>query len=146
MKGDDNVDISAVAFKLRKFNDNILHLVNTELRKYGLTYPQLEMLHFLSQRKGENTAIKDIEKFMQLTHPTVLGIVARLCAKGYVKTEISAEDRRVRLVSLTDKTFDVKSCEKNIQKVVIGEIKQNFSKEELEKVLNSLSTLINMIQ
>lgn len=140
------MNVGAIAFKLKKFNDNISFLVNKELRKYGLTYPQLEMLHFLSQRKGEDTAIKDIEKFMQLTHPTVLGIVARLCAKGYVKTETSEKDRRVRLVSLTDKVFDLKTCEKNIQKAVIGEIKSNFSKQELEKVLHSFNTLIKIIE
>lgn len=104
------------------------------------------MLHFLSQRKGEETAVKDIEKFMQLTHPTVLGIIARLCAKGYVKTEISTEDRRKRLVSLTDRPFDLKACEKNIQNAVIDEIKNNFSKQELEKVLNSFSELIKIIE
>lgn len=146
MKGVFAVNISAIAFKMRKFNDNISHLINRELRKYGLTYPQLEMLHFLSQRKGENTAIKDIEKFMQLTHPTVLGIVARLCSKGYVKTETSTKDRRVRLVSLTDKTFDIKSCEKGLQKAVISEIRRNFSKQELEQLANSFNTLIKIIE
>ena len=65
-------NLSAVAFKMRKFNDNLSLIVNNELRKYGLTYSQLLLLHFLSQRKGEETAIKDIEKLMQLTHPTVL--------------------------------------------------------------------------
>ena len=78
---DDLTNISSVIFKLRKFHDNLSLLSNKELRKYGITYPQLIMLYFLWQRKGEETAVKDIEKFMQLTHPTVLGIV-RLILKN----------------------------------------------------------------
>lgn len=141
-----DINVSALVFKSRKFNDNISLLINKELRKYGITYPQLATLHFLSQRKGEDTAIKDIEKFMQLTHPTVLGIVARLSAKGYIRTETSTKDKRVRLVSLTDKFFDVALCEKNIQKAVLAEVKQNFSKQELESLANSLSMLIKVIE
>lgn len=139
-------NLSTVAFKMRKFNDNLSLIVNNELRKYGLTYSQLLLLHFLSQRKGEETAIKDIEKLMQLTHPTVLGIVARLCAKGYVKTATSEKDKRVRLVSLTDRNIDLEEQQRKIQAAILAEIKQNFSKSELETLAESLNCLIKIIE
>ena len=139
-------NISAVAFKMRKSNDNLSLIVNNELRKYGLTYSQLLLLHFLSQRKGEETAIKDIEKLMQLTHPTVLGIVARLCAKGFVKTKTSDKDKRIRLVSLADNDFDIAACEKEIQQTVFVEFKENFSKSEIETLAESLNYIVKIME
>lgn len=139
-------NISAVAFKMRKFNDNLSLIVNNELRKYGLTYSQLLLLHFLSQRKGEETAIKDIEKLMQLTHPTVLGIVARLCAKGFVKTKTSDKDKRIRLVSLADNDFDIAACEKEIKQTVFVEFKENFSKSEIETLAESLNYIVKIME
>ena len=139
-------NLSAVAFKMRKFNDNLSLIVNNELRKYGLTYSQLLLLHFLSQRKGEETAIKDIEKLMQLTHPTVLGIVARLCAKGFVKTKISDKDKRIRLVSLADNDFDIAACEKEIKQTVFVEFKENFSKSEIETLAESLNYIVKIME
>lgn len=139
-------DLGAIAFKMRKFNDSISLLINKELWKCGLTTSQFELLYFLSQRKGEETAIKDIEKFMQLTHPTVLGIVARLCAKGYVKTATSEKDKRVRLVSLTDRNIDLEEQQRKIQAAILAEIKQNFSKSELETLAESLNCLIKIIE
>ncbi len=139
-------NLSAVAFKMRKFNDNLSLIVNNELRKYGLTYSQLLLLHFLSQRKGEETAIKDIEKLMQLTHPTVLGIVARLCAKGFVKTKTSDKDKRIRLVSLADNDFDIAACEKEIKQTVFVEFKENFSKSEIETLAESLNYIVKIME
>ena len=139
-------NLSAVAFKMRKFNDNLSLIVNNELRKYGLTYSQLLLLHFLSQRKGEETAIKDIEKLMQLTHPTVLGIVARLCAKGFVNTKTSDKDKRIRLVSLADNDFDIAACEKEIQQTVFVEFKENFSKSEIETLAESLNYIVKIME
>ena len=136
-------NISAVAFKMRKFNDNLSLIVNNELRKYGLTYSQLLLLHFLSQRKGEETAIKDIEKLMQLT---LLGIVARLCAKGFVKTKTSDKDKRIRLVSLADNDFDIAACEKEIQQTVFVEFKENFSKSEIETLAESLNYIVKIME
>ena len=139
-------NLSAVAFKMRKFNDNLSLIVNNELRKYGLTYSQLLLLHFLSQRKGEETAIKDIEKLMQLTHPTVLGIVARLCAKGFVKTKTSDKDKRIRLVSLADNDFEIAACEKEIKQTVFVEFKENFSKSEIETLAESLNYIVKIME
>ena len=139
-------NLSAVAFKMRKFNDNLSLIVNNELRKYGLTYSQLLLLHFLSQRKGEETAIKDIEKLMQLTHPTVLGIVARLCAKGFVKTKTSDKDKRIRLVSLADNDFDIAACEKEIKQTVFVEFKENISKSEIETLAESLNYIVKIME
>lgn len=139
-------NLSTVAFKMRKFNDNLSLIVNNELRKYGLTYSQLLLLHFLSQRKGEETAIKDIEKLMQLTHPTVLGIVARLCAKGFVKTKTSDKDKRIRLVSLADNDFDIAACEKEIKQTVFVEFKENFSKSEIETLAESLNYIVKIME
>ena len=139
-------NLRAVAFKMRKFNDNLSLIVNNELRKYGLTYSQLLLLHFLSQRKGEETAIKDIEKLMQLTHPTVLGIVARLCAKGFVKTKTSDKDKRIRLVSLADNDFDIAACEKEIKQTVFVEFKENFSKSEIETLAESLNYIVKIME
>ena len=73
-----------------------------------LTLSQVRTLHFINRCGGE-AAQKQIEQHMNVSHPTVTGIVARLEKSGFVVCRQDDSDKRNKLVTLTDKAVSVMS-------------------------------------
>lgn len=89
--------IKLISFQLRTLADQ-------DLKESDLTWSQAHLLRHLV-RNGGKMSQKEIEKEMEITHPTVIGLVKRLEAKGFVESSISKEDHRVKIVYVTDKAL-----------------------------------------
>lgn len=72
------------------------------LRDTGLTLPQLLTMRVLSDHAGGEASQVEISRALQLTQPTVTGIIDRLERAGLVARKRSTSDRRKIAVSLTD--------------------------------------------
>ncbi len=94
-------------------NDDIGHLIkivdeqlkkrfDKDLQKFDLTLSQMRVLWFLKS-KGGRTSQKDIEDFLQVSHPTVVGLISRLKEKKFVEITTNPEDHRSRIISATPK-------------------------------------------
>jgi DNA-binding MarR family transcriptional regulator len=79
----------------------VLRLVRASADLESLTLQQLGVLRFLSQR-GE-TPMNALTDELMVSPPVITGIVDRLEAKGLVKRQESAVDRRKTQISLTEK-------------------------------------------
>ena len=69
---------------------------------YNVTPVQTRALNFLA-RCGREVNQRDLERELDLKPSTVNGIVSRLEEKGYLVRQASPDDRRCRLVSLTER-------------------------------------------
>lgn len=72
----------------------------------GLTATQSMFLHHLWYREHilcQPTYAKDLERFFELKHPTVSGILQRMDAAGFLTMQLSDTDRRCRSIHLTEK-------------------------------------------
>lgn len=72
----------------------------------GLTATQSMFLHHLWYRQHilcEPTYARDLERFFEIRHPTISGILQRMEAAGFLTMEASAADRRCRAIHLTEK-------------------------------------------
>lgn len=67
---------------------------------YKVTAPQLVTLHTIAHRN--KTSINELSKMVSLDASTLVGIIDRLEAKGYVRRERSMEDRRQVSIWITD--------------------------------------------
>lgn len=72
------------------------------LKETGLTLPQVLTLRALGEMDGGKTTQAELSRALQLTQPTVTGIIDRLERAGLVKRERSLTDRRKVAVSLTE--------------------------------------------
>lgn len=112
---------------------NLLAVANADavLRPLGLTCAQSDILLFLALRGAEETTVQDIGAHFHLKHPTVVGLVRRLEAKGFVQTAVSARDRRCRLVRVTDRFEQVQRVMEQNRAVLDERSSRGFSDEEL---------------
>ena len=88
-----------VGYLIKSINDKLKVRADAELKQYHLTMSQSRVLVYLRSRGGQATQ-KEIEIFLDVAHPTVVGLVSRMEQNGYV-TCWPCEDGRNKYVKLT---------------------------------------------
>ena len=101
-----------IGYLIKNINDKLKVKADTDLKKYDITLAQSKVLSFLNSKGGRSTQ-KEIEVYLEVSHPTVVGIVSRMEQKGYVTTWFDKKDKRNKMVQLTD---EAKAMGKDIQK------------------------------
>lgn len=86
-------------FWLRRASLAMRKAVDEELSTHGLTGAQFEVLRQLWHH--DQLALRTLHERLGITGPTLTGILDGLVARGLVERKTSAEDARVRQVSLT---------------------------------------------
>ena len=62
-------------------------LGDNDLKTQDLTFSQAQVLVVI-ERNGGTIAQKEIEKILDVSHPTIVGLVNRLHEKGFVECEV----------------------------------------------------------
>ena len=88
-----------VGYLIKRINDKLAARADAELKQFNLTMSQCRVFLYLSSRGGQATQ-KEIETFLDVAHPTVVGLVSRMEQNGYV-TYWPCEDGRNKYVKLT---------------------------------------------
>ncbi len=103
-----------VGYLIKSINDKLKVKADAELKKYRLTMSQCRVFAYLSSRGGQATQ-KEIEVFLDVSHPTVVGIVSRMEQNGYVTCRPD-EDKRNKNVKLTPQAEAIDTdLQKNMQ-------------------------------
>ena len=87
-----------VSYLLKLINDNFRQNIDNHLKLYNLTGSQGRVLHFIRLSGGVTTQ-KKIEEFLEVSHPTVVGLLSRLQKSGYIDCgydEIHGKNKIVR--------------------------------------------------
>ena len=118
-------------FLRRRFEQNA--------RDLGLTRSQWQGLAHLAEREGiHQGALADI---LEIEPITLVRILDRLEAAGFVERRIHARDRRVRLLFLTDKARPVLSRMREIGAVTRAEALDGVSERDRERLIGILTTM-----
>ena len=88
-----------VGYLIKSINDKLKVRADAELKQYHLTMSQSRVLVYLRSQGGQATQ-KENETFLDVAHPTVVGLVSRMEQNGYV-TCWPCEDGRNKYVKLT---------------------------------------------
>lgn len=119
-------------FYIKRISDYVEANANSELEQYGLTWSQARVLSFLLKRKDQVTIQKDIEDFFEIKHPTVIGILQRMEAKGLIVSEVDPQDKRQRIITLTESTFELESKLENHVDSAEKRMFEDMTKEEVD--------------
>lgn len=80
-------------------------LSNQLLSPYDLTSSQFKILMVLYHAQGDSVRQTDIETKFSMTNPTVTGLVQKLEAKELVRRVPNPEDRRSKVLVLTERAM-----------------------------------------
>ncbi|MCU1534568.1 MAG: transcriptional regulator [Glaciihabitans sp.] len=80
----------------------VLRRLNQEFPTGEISFNEYDMLFNLSRQDGRQLRIRDLNRHLLLTQPSVSRMVDRLAARGFVRKESDPGDGRGTFVCLTD--------------------------------------------
>lgn len=118
---------------LKYIHDFIEKYGNNILKEHGLTLAQCHALSFLVEAEGHKSTMKELEKSMNVAQSTSAGVVYRLEKKGFIKTYVDSNDKRVKIIELCEDAEDLLSIIRESMKCVQDKILENLT--DIEKIL-----------
>jgi len=115
-----------IGYLIKNINDKLKAKADSDFKRYNLTLAQSRVFAFLHSNGGQATQ-KEIEVFLEVSHPTVVGIVSRMEQSGHVTSWIDENDKRNKIVKLTEAA-----------EALSMDMEHNISANE-QKMLTSLS-------
>lgn len=130
----------SVPVLIKKINDLFRLKADTMMKKMNLTFSQMRVLDFLVRNNG-TARQKELEEHLQVSHPTVVGLVQRLEANGYVTTYLDPCCQRNKIISITKKAEENRLFMEKERLDGLATLFDDFSKEEETEFLRLLEKL-----
>lgn len=90
-----------IGYLIKNINDKLKVKADADLKHSNLTLAQSRVLAFLDSRGGQATQ-KEIEVYLEVSHPTVVGIISRMEKNGHLRCRADETDKRNKIVALTE--------------------------------------------
>ena len=84
----------AVGFLMKQISDKVKVSVDASLKSQNITLSQYRVL-------------KSIGNYLNVSHPTVVGIISRMEKKGYLRSYTDDGDRRNKIVEMTGQAAQI---------------------------------------
>lgn len=134
-----------IGYLIHKIDKKIKVNADNDLFSHDLTFSQSQILHHL-QKNGGSLSQKQLQDLLKASHPTIVGLVQRLEAKGYVECFTDPNDRRYKIVKQTALAERLKEDLIKTRKKFERKMIQGISKEEIDelyRILNKMYENIN---
>ena len=134
-----------VGYFIKNINDKLKVKADADLKRYHLTLAQSRVLAFLNSRGGRATQ-KEIEVFLEVSHPTVVGLVSRMEKNGHVLCRTDETDKRNKIVQLTEQAEAMgMDMEKNVLDNE-NRMLATLSREEVEQLRRMLAVIYKNLE
>lgn len=130
--------------RIRVLHRWIDQTMNDTMAQMGLTAAQGHIMGFLSHEK-EPPCSRDVARALELSHPTVSGLLARMERKGFLQLRQDPRDRRARRIYLLPRGME---CVAHIEEVIRANeqrMVRDFTEEERQRFMEYLDrAIVNM--
>jgi DNA-binding MarR family transcriptional regulator len=119
-------------FLISKVYQKLITNLQKAFSESGIEVTPIQVMLLFFLQKNDGLSLTQISQGLILENPTVTGLIDRLEKSGYVKRSDHPNDRRVYLVYLTEKGNMVANKALPIVRRLNEQIKEGYSKEEIE--------------
>jgi DNA-binding MarR family transcriptional regulator len=119
-------------FLISKVCQKLIINLQKAFSKSGVEVTPIQVMLLFFLQKNDGSSLTQISQGLMLENPTITGLIDRLEKSGYVKRSDHPNDRRVYLVNITEKGNRVAKKALPIIKKLNEQIKEGYSKEEIE--------------
>jgi len=119
-------------FLISKVCQKLIINLQKAFSESGLEVTPIQVMLLFFLQKNNGSSLTQISQGLMLENPTVTGLIDRLEKLGYVKRSDHPNDRRVYLVHITEKGNKVANKALPIIKKLNEQIKEGYSKGEIE--------------
>ncbi len=130
-----------LGYKFKRIHEMFRARMNEDMRREDLTCSQMEVLFYLEKHRDHPINQQELCEAVQVSHPTMIGLINRMEEKNLVVRRTDPENRRSRYIEMTPKAQEIMNRTKrqrtrNDEKLVRG-----FTKEQI-KELNLLLAMV----
>ena len=136
--------INIVAILIKKAALEFDKVANPIFAEYDLTSSQYRVIKYLYAQPTKVARVVDLERQYSMTHPTTLGLLDALEKKGFTTRVENPNDKRGKLVALTDKANDMQSELEAIGRNIEDKLTERLSAEEKKQLVALLQKLIGL--
>ncbi len=142
--------VNQTGLYFRNINEILIKKANAMFSSIGLTVSQAHVILAINDAPEKLLTQKQLEDRLQVSHPTINGIISRLENNGFVKTEIITKGRLSKNVTLTAKSINICQRFESSKAIMDHILIHNLTESEalilrtlLAKVYNGLTTTID---
>lgn len=123
---------------MKKISEQMERKANENIKKYRLTLTQGKVILFLADCPDNTATQKELEDYLQVSHPTTVTIVKSMETKGMIQTSLDDADRRRKNVKLIWGNEEIyRELRENAENLEQG-LLMGFSQEEQEQFFSFL--------
>ena len=125
-----------IGYLIKNINDKLKVKADADLKHSKLTLAQSRVLAFL----------EEIEVYLEVSHPTVVGIISRMEQNGHLKCWVDETDKRNKIVALTEQA---KALGKEMEQQILSNEKKllaSLSEDDIKKLKQMLLTMYNNLE
>ncbi len=124
---------------MKKISEEIERRANEEIKKHRLTLAQARVILFLCECPDKKVTQKELEDYLQVSHPTTVTIIKSMESKKMVETFFDDEDRRMKNVKLIWGNEEIyNELRQNAENIEIR-LLTGFSEKEKEQFFSFLN-------
>ena len=134
-----------IGYLIKNINDKLKVKADADLKHSNLTLAQSRVLAFLDSRGGRATQ-KEIEVYLDVSHPTVVGIISRMERNGHLRCWVDETDKRNKIVALTEQA---KALGEEMEQRILANEKMllaSLSEADIKKLKQMLLTMYNNLE
>ena len=136
------MSITKIPILIKKVSLVFDKISNQLLMPYGLTNSQFKILMVLYHAPEASVRQIDIENKFAMTNPTVTGLVQKLEAKDLVKRMPHPEDKRSKVLVLTDRAMGMKEELLALADNLEQQMTKNLNDDEREQLAGLLLKML----
>lgn len=140
-----NMQEKDIGYLLKNINDRLKMRADAELGRYNLTFAQSRVFGFLNTCGGAASQ-KDIERYLQVSHPTVVGLVSRLDQRGFVVCRMDVADRRNKIVELTEQARAIAQDMERSITTTEAELLSSLAVADVDELRRILALMYNNLE
>ena len=134
-----------IGYLIKNINDKLKVKADADLKHNKLTLAQSRVLAFLDSRGGQATQ-KEIEVYLEVSHPTVVGIISRMEKNGHLRCRVDETDKRNKIVALTEQA---KALGEEMEQRILANEKMllaSLSEADIKKLKKMLLIIYNNLE
>ncbi len=116
--------------KIKALSGAFNRILNASCASMELTCSQGMILGYLAHNQDAPVYPRDLERYFDLSHATVSGLLQRLENKGLITFAVAPHDHRCKCVEMTQKAMEKDQIQRDAWEAANEQMVQGFSAEE----------------
>ncbi|HOJ72052.1 MAG TPA: MarR family transcriptional regulator [Syntrophorhabdaceae bacterium] len=125
-----------------RVGESYKRIVSSVFRRYGLSFPQYNILRVLNASENKQAKTTTVSKIMLVPPANMTGLAKRLEKNGYILRKSDPNDERATILEITEKGMEtLKNIEIDKNKCV-KTILEGLTENEIDNLLRGMKMLL----